>query len=565
MFNFHRTSTPPTATTTTSATTAHAKPVTHPATPAKTPPPLQSPTTNTTPTSTSTISATASPVLLKQVAVPPPNTATATATKKIELTPTQIIELFNARKQLPENSKIPDHIVGRFARGRKSMAANAMLSDEPFKKLCWVFGKDSIEGILGKTPIEAMISAGFSKLWLRNWLSDGEQHRLILMPSPKEECVPGTWDHIMDLIRKHYGLHLWEKLYPFLEELKTTHIKDIDPTGRLRYIAELSTKDRYAHDEYYTPEKLMGLKQEVTLYDARGFMFHTIGCSQLFIGRGYARDPNGSTDRVEYLIPNRKFGSIPGLVQQEFSISANEIHGLHLGKVLSKHERCVALAKIFSERKALRPDSTVAEGIVGRFIRGFKPEHFEKLVGEPSSNLAFVFGGDTIKSFMGLTASCAMMSLGFTKESLVAMNQMKMTHKLVLFPEPPKQCRKAKWDDAMELVKLYYEPEVYKKVAPHLKELKAKEYSEIDPNFALREVANYDYATRISHPNYYSAAKIKALPKVELFHARGFFYHSIRCNELFEGIGYTRSRDGDDDRAEYLVENMIIKNIPDVV
>ncbi|KAJ3353493.1 hypothetical protein HDU83_006775 [Entophlyctis luteolus] len=434
----------------------------------------------------------------------------------------QVLDLFIAQKPLPEGATVGKNIVGRFTRGGRDHKDTDMLSHEPFKKLCWVFGSDTIELMLGKTPTQAMVTAGLAKQWIRDWLDDGDEHRLVLIPvTNPDERVLGTWDNIFMLVQKHYGIRIYLKMHPFFDELKETHIKDIDPRGRLRhyslclYISELPVADRHNHEEFYTPEKILKMP-EITLYDVRGFMFHTMGCGQIFVGRGYARDPNGNANRMEYIVPNREYSAFPGFIQHPISVSRDEIQKFHLGKNLTNYERCLELARQFKTCEPLRTDSTIAEGIVGRFVRGFQPEHFEKLCGEPSTRAAFVFGGDTIQSFIGLSASQAMISLGFTREYLVSLNAMKMSHKLVLFPEPEK-CKQAKWDNAMAFVKDMYGEKIHSKLLPHLRELKAKEYGEIDPTFKLREIANLDFALRTSHPDYYSPEKILSLKTVSLF------------------------------------------------
>ncbi|KAJ3202606.1 hypothetical protein HDU82_007234, partial [Entophlyctis luteolus] len=317
----------------------------------------------------------------------------------------QVLDLFMAQKPLPKGATVAKNIVGRFTRGGVDRKDSEMLSFEPFKK---VFGSDTIELMLGKTPTQAMVTAGLAKQWIRDWLDDGNEHRLVLMPIVHpDDRVLGTWDNIFALVQKHYGMRIYLKMFPFFDELKETHIKDIDPRARLRfsfwqfalpeqlkveyvdrYISELPVTDRYNHDEFYTPEKILKM-DEITLYDVRGFMYHTIGCGQFFVGRGYARDPNGNTNRMEYIVPNRAYSDFPGLIQHPITVSRDEIQNFHLGKNLTSHERCVELARRFKACEALRPDSTLAEGIVGRFIRGFKPEHFDKLCGEPSTRAAF--------------------------------------------------------------------------------------------------------------------------------------------------------------------------------
>ncbi|KAJ3032031.1 UNVERIFIED_CONTAM: hypothetical protein HDU68_008064 [Siphonaria sp. JEL0065] len=478
-----------------------------------------------------------------------------------ELTPQLIVDLFALGQAIPSGSMLPRNVVGRFQRGTDEETL-AVLSDEPMKKLSWVFGADTIAAFMGKSPTQAMLSVGFSKSWLRNRLSDGTKHRLVVFQCIDQDLVLATWDNIMELIKKHYGIRVYERVSPFLAELKSTHIKDIDPKGRLRYISELSVQDKLAHAEFYSPERILKIKN-LTLYDARGFIYHTIGCNYLFQGKGHSRDPNNE-DRLEYLIPNRKISDFPNHAKIDLEITASDIVNEYEGRVLSKGERCLQIARMFREKEVIRTDSTLAEGVVGRFVRGIRDEDFEKLSDEPGNEVSFVFGSDTIKSFCGLSASKALMTLGFTKEMLISLSESKFVHKLVLFPEPP-LIQPAKWDNMMIMIRECYGQDLYETLVPHLPALKALDYKDIDPNKRLMEIASLPKHEKYKHPEFYSPERIREKKQVSLYEARGFFYHSVRCNALFEGIGYTRSKNGDDDRAEYLVRNSRLVDIEDAV
>ncbi|KAI9353695.1 hypothetical protein BDR26DRAFT_849063 [Obelidium mucronatum] len=249
---------------------------------------------------------------------------------------------------------------------------------------------------------------------------------------------------------------------------------------------------------------------------------------------------------------------------EKVEISATDLVGIYGGKILNKKERCELIAKMFRDNEAIQPDSMLTEGIVGRFVAGTRNEDFERLAGESVNEVAFVFGGDTIRTFCGMSASKALISLGFTKETLVSMSKSNFKHKLILFPEPS-LCRQAKWHHVMEMVLDCYGQDVHRKLLPHLTDLKLTDYKDIDPHQRLIEIASLPHHEKMKHPEFYSPSKIRKISNVSLYDARGFFYHSMRCNPLFEGLGYTRSRNGDDDRAEYLVRNHKISELVDAV
>ncbi|KAJ3052912.1 hypothetical protein HDU99_008080, partial [Rhizoclosmatium hyalinum] len=242
-----------------------------------------------------------------------------------------------------------------------------------------------------------MLAVGFSKSWLRKRLDDGTQHRLVIFPCSDDELVLGTWDNMMKLIKIHYGEEVHSRLFPHLEKLKTFHIKRIDPSGRL------------------------------------------------------SRDPDGK-DRLEYLLPNRRIHEIPHAYIHKIEIDLESIINEHEGRILTKYERYQEVANKFKNREVIRSDSTLVEGILGRFIRGRVPEDFENLSDE-SANL--VFGGDTIRELCGLSGPKALLSLGFSKAYLARLYQEGYSHKLVLFPEPMIRTH-ATWDEIFSLVKEVY-------------------------------------------------------------------------------------------------------------
>ncbi|KAJ3294268.1 hypothetical protein HDU79_011230 [Rhizoclosmatium sp. JEL0117] len=461
----------------------------------------------------------------------------------------RIRDVLRTESHFPEGFNVPPHFVGRFQRG-VSQDQLDLLSGEPGKKLSWVFGHDAFSSFAGMNHTQAMLAVGFSKSWLRKRLDDGTQHRLVIFPCSDDELVLGTWDNMMKLIKIHYGEEVHSRLFPHLEKLKAFHIKRIDP--------KLSVEDKLIHSEFYSVDKLMKLSH-VSLYDARGFFYHTMGCNYLFIGKGHSRDPDGK-DRLEYLLPNRRIHEIPHAYIHKIEIDLESIINEHEGRILTKYERCQEVANKFKNREVIRSDSTLVEGILGRFIRGRVPEDFENLSDE-SANL--VFGGDTIRELCGLSVPKALLSLGFSKAYLARLYQEGYSHKLVLFPEPMIRTH-ATWDEIFSLVKEVYGSDIYEKLLPHLPALKLKHFTDIKGVESLKKVSNLHRQEKENHPDYFSPEKIRSIESVSLLEARGFFYHSIRCNQLFEGMGYTRARNGDD-RAEFLVLNSKVANIQDVV
>ncbi|KAJ3141423.1 hypothetical protein HK100_006852 [Physocladia obscura] len=206
----------------------------------------------------------------------------------------------------------------------------------------------------------------------------------------------------------------------------------------------------------------------------------------------------------------------------EVQVKIEDIVNEFDGHILTKKKRCEKIAHFFLTNEGVAYESTLTDGIVGRFVRGSRDEDFAMLSDERANHVSFVFGGDTIRVFCGKSVPKAPMTLGVSESDLLSYRKRGLKHKLVLFPEPV-ECKHAKWNNAMDLVRDYYGEDIYEKLKIYLHDLKEKNYKDIDPEGQLE------------------------------------------CNILFEGTGYTRAKSGDDDRTEYLVANREIKNIEDVV
>lgn len=95
------------------------------------------------------------------------------------MTPEEFSRRFAAREALPAGAAL-EGLCGRFIRGTKP-SDFAVLSEEPGKRLSWVCSSEMLGSLLGKTPVEAMMSIGFRAQWLQERLQDGTTHMLVRM------------------------------------------------------------------------------------------------------------------------------------------------------------------------------------------------------------------------------------------------------------------------------------------------------------------------------------------------------------------------------------------------
>ena len=80
--------------------------------------------------------------------------------------------------------------------------------------------------------------------------------------------------------------------------------------------------EKYAHPEFMTAQQQQVwwwrwvCTSRVTLYHARGFLYHSIGCNLHFTGTGYTPQ-----DDQEYLVPNARISEkVPGVVVVDLDV-----------------------------------------------------------------------------------------------------------------------------------------------------------------------------------------------------------------------------------------------------
>jgi hypothetical protein len=197
-----------------------------------------------------------------------------------------------------------------------------MLSDEPGKKLSWVCTDELLTAVLGKNPAEAMFHVGFSVDWLEARLKDGTMHRLVVFPTT--QCTQATWDNLFLLVEVQYSSSLAGRLALFADGLKTTPYEVIDPLLAIKSLSELPVAEKFSHPEFMTAERFMEIPvSNLSLYHARAFFYHTIGCNLHFQGTG-----TNQKGQAEFLTPNNPISGIPGAVVVPLTVSTEDVAAL---------------------------------------------------------------------------------------------------------------------------------------------------------------------------------------------------------------------------------------------
>jgi len=187
-----------------------------------------------------------------------------------------------------------------------------------YKRLSWICGSELLSSVLGKTAAEAMVHIGISVEWMKKRLYNGTQYQLVIFPNSLVTLA--TWDELFSLIQKHYPSGVYSKLFPFFESLKSKIYAEIDPNYRLKEIAD----SPHEQPEFLTEIAFLNLTDdETTLYHARGFFYHSVGCNLHFQGTGKNLD-----GQAEYLALNRLIKEIEGAAIIELTVSAEDIDAI---------------------------------------------------------------------------------------------------------------------------------------------------------------------------------------------------------------------------------------------
>ena len=256
------------------------------------------------------------------------------------LTPAEFAAMWARQEPLPPGVVL-EGLCGRFIRGTCPEHFE-MLSDEPGKRLSWVCSPSQLGALLGKSAADAMFAVGFRAEWLAARHADGTKHQLVIFPAGTGSMA--TWPNLWRLIAEQFGEHVDAALEPFkaeIEALKTWPPHEVssgngyasfDPAGELQRLSDLPVHVKYAHEGFLTAERFLAASPR-TLYHARGFLDHAIGCNAKFLGTGFS--PSGE---VETLVPNVPLRDVPGVYRIELMVTHAEIEALR--KQEAEHALC---------------------------------------------------------------------------------------------------------------------------------------------------------------------------------------------------------------------------------
>jgi len=205
---------------------------------------------------------------------------------------------------LPVNCDLTS-LYGRITRGVNDNDFSR-LSNDPNKRLSWVFDHETLRSFLRMSHLEMLINSGHTVQWIRHQLDMNRKFKLIICSLSSDEVKLATWDNIFELLSKVYPEIDSNNWYRYSNQLKQMKLEEIDPEGIIvknYYLG--SNSDGFMHTN-----RFLSLKDQATLLQVRAFLHHHIGLNELFRGDGRTSTHHGVLLDKEYLTINRPLNEL---------------------------------------------------------------------------------------------------------------------------------------------------------------------------------------------------------------------------------------------------------------
>ncbi|CAF3604104.1 unnamed protein product [Adineta steineri] len=210
----------------------------------------------------------------------------------------------NGLNYLPDNCDL----TGLYCRLTKGITDDDFfrLSQDPTKRLTWVYDHETLRSLLGMSHLEMLIHSGHTIEWIRHQLEGNKKFKLIIFSVPSDEIKLATWDNLFEILSKAYpeiDSNIW---YRYSSQLKEMTYKEIDPEGiilRNYYLGP--TSDGHMHTN-----RFLSLKDQPTLLQVRAFLHHQIGLNELYGGDGKTITHLGDVVDKEYITVNRPLNEL---------------------------------------------------------------------------------------------------------------------------------------------------------------------------------------------------------------------------------------------------------------
>lgn len=186
-----------------------------------------------------------------------------------------------------DEASVAQGMTGRVLRGIGA-GDFATLSDDPRRRIVFLLDADALRDLIGLTGWDVLLHIGYDAAFIQRLLAKGTRFRLALLP--EVAMLPGTWDHLLDLVQTEYPE--WRAgVTEARAVLKTLHYDQVMASAGL-------------------PAGL------------RAFLRNVINVNRLYAGDGYTRREGVPDQRVyaEYVCRNRPLAEFDAACLIEFPV-----------------------------------------------------------------------------------------------------------------------------------------------------------------------------------------------------------------------------------------------------
>eukprot|EP01006_Ploeotia_vitrea_P007640 TRINITY_DN17695_c0_g1_i1.p1 TRINITY_DN17695_c0_g1~~TRINITY_DN17695_c0_g1_i1.p1 ORF type:complete len:253 (-),score=27.37 TRINITY_DN17695_c0_g1_i1:42-800(-) len=172
-----------------------------------------------------------------------------------------------------------------------------------WKPFAWTIGPDGLKELLEcRTQLHMAYLLGFQEQWLQEQFDRQREFRLAVFTVGATSGRQATWDGVFEMCRLNLPEPLAAKLLPHKEDIINTPITELEEQQGQKY---LDVNLRGEEDPLFY-NLIRWEEAEGKLWQARGFLYHTVGLNDLFAGDGYTKDAEGKKGTTEFLVANKR-------------------------------------------------------------------------------------------------------------------------------------------------------------------------------------------------------------------------------------------------------------------
>ena len=189
-------------------------------------------------------------------------------------------------------------LCGRIIRG-KAPRDFETLTDDPERKIVMLVDPDGLQGLLGKTGYDMLITVGYEPGYLEHKVQEGNRFKLVVFPEGGAAQL-ATWDNMFRLVREAYP-----DISRFLDQnedlLKKIPFSEIEKLAGYAFldVEKVGKQD----SRFMTYERL--LSSRGSLVDIRAFLYFTVHLREQYAGDGWTYTASGEKGVLEYIILNK--------------------------------------------------------------------------------------------------------------------------------------------------------------------------------------------------------------------------------------------------------------------